>query len=196
MVRHPLVMESFLVDGIFEGHFEGVDIYQGLEDGGGDGGATGCSEHHAQFIVFIEDEGWCHTTERTFPGCDSVCFSADGAIQVWGARFCAEVVHLVVEDKTGSWDNGSATIAIIEGGGNGDSGSILIDDTVVGGLFTFWDGSAFDFSAWGCFIWVKIGHSSFKIAGIGKGFDGDFPKVGVSHVLGSICEGASFGFCH
>ena len=68
----------------------------------------------------MEDDGGAHAGEWAFVRGDGVGFCADEAEGVGSAWLGGEVVHFVIEDDAGAWDDDFRAEGGVDGGGGGD----------------------------------------------------------------------------
>ena len=120
-------MKPRLVDRLLDIHLEIDHIHDHLQHRVDDRPAAGTSGRKRDFAILQHDRG-SHRGQRPLLRCNGICFALNQTVCVWHARFRREVVHLVVEQKSGSWNRNGRTVAFVEGVRAGDDVAVGIDD--------------------------------------------------------------------
>jgi hypothetical protein len=110
----PLVVESGGGEGFGGFHAVVDDVGDGEEGLGDDGGAAGGADGEDGAAV-VENEGGAHAGEGAFAWGDGVGFGADEFEGVGDAGLDGEVVHFVVEEDAGAWDDDFAAEGGVDG---------------------------------------------------------------------------------
>ena len=165
-----------------------------LHGGGNDGAAARRAGDQQRLVVFHHNRG-SHGTEHALAWLNGVGLATNYPIVVGHIVFGREVVHLVVEKKTGALDDNFAAVGQIQGGGIGNRVALGVHNGCVGGFHTFerhWPRAYVlaDTRLAG----IKICESRLGVSLINQLLDGYRVKVHVAQMFCSICVGSSFGF--
>ncbi len=95
-VRHPLMMDTRLVNCRLHIHLEVDHVDDQLKDGVDNRTAAWTTGHEERLAVF-EDNRRCHRAEHALSGLDKIRRRSDQTFCIGNAGIHVEIVHLVVE---------------------------------------------------------------------------------------------------
>ncbi len=124
--RHRLVQRHAVV----------VQVVHHLEDRGEDPRATRGTDNQLDLAIAGHQAG-AHRRQHALARFDRVGITADHAKGVRRPRLGAEVIHLVVEQETGTLHHDATAVVEVEGVGIADRVALLVDDREMRGLVRF-----------------------------------------------------------
>ena len=130
------MMDTGRVDGVLDVHAKVDDVEHHLHDRGDDAGAAWCTEDEERLAIFQYDGG-NHRGKRTPARGNGVGFALNEAKKIRRAGLGGEVVHFVVEEKSGAGNGDAAAVPCVQRVSDGDDVSLFIGDAVVRGVGAF-----------------------------------------------------------
>ena len=121
------------VHGILQAHSEINHVDNHLEHRGDDDGSAGSAEHQERLVIF-QDDGGSHGRKRALAGRDGISLALHESEHVGCAGLGGEVVHFVVQQKSGAGQSDAAAVSAIQGVGDGNCVALVVHDAVVRGV--------------------------------------------------------------
>ena len=94
-----------------------------------------------------------------FPGAMALASPPTAPYILGTPGFDTEIIHFIIQQKSGTGHHGTASITSIQRGRNGNTISFFVISVKMGGFFTFLNLSGLNFFAIACRIAVEIFHS-------------------------------------
>src|SRR6185369_7561527 len=95
-------MNAWKIDGLLDTHVVVDHVGDDAEHGIDDRWSTRTPHREPQAAILAQYDGGRHRGKWTLLRCDRVSLALDQAVHVWCARLRCEVVHLVIQQHSGS----------------------------------------------------------------------------------------------
>src|ERR1700686_151966 len=136
LIRHPMMIKPWCVDGFLNVEREIDDADEDVGDSGDDGGTSGRAEDEEELAVFKNNRR-SHGRERALAGADGIGGSLNEAVGVGDSGLGGEVIHFIVEEKAEAFGGGAGPEGIVERCADGNGVAFGVDDGIGGGVFRF-----------------------------------------------------------
>src|SRR5204863_8022862 len=100
------MMNSRRVYRLLNIHIEVDDVGDHTEYGVDDRRPNGAPNCEPEASILAQNDRWSHHGEWSLARRNSISFSLNESVHVGRAGFCSEVVHLIVEQHAGAFNNG------------------------------------------------------------------------------------------